>query len=91
MLLRTTTSLLRNIIINLNITIIIHHLRWAMMNPISTIASTTISHPSRRDRRRCATLFTNKLTGSSRQHRDLMRYDSMSSSNKRTLSIYSVG
>jgi hypothetical protein len=91
MLLRTTTSLLHNIIINLSITIIIHHLRWAMMNLVSTRALTTISHPLRWDRRRCSTPFTSKLNGSSRQHRDLMRYGSMSNSNKRTLSTYSIG
>jgi hypothetical protein len=52
---------------------------------------TTVSRPSRRDRRRCVTPFTNKLNGSNRQHRDLMRYGSTSNSNKRTLSTYSVG
>jgi hypothetical protein len=73
MLLRTYTSLhrniiinLRNIIINLCITIIIHHLRWAMMSLVSTKTSTTVSRPSRQDRRRYATPFTNKLNGSSR-------------------------
>jgi hypothetical protein len=52
---------------------------------------TTVSRPSRRDRRRCVTPFTNKLNGSNMQHRDLMRYGSTSNSNKRTLSTYSVG
>jgi hypothetical protein len=60
MLLRTTTSLLRNIIINLYITIIVHHLWWAMMSPISTRTSTTTSRPLSQDRRRYATPFTNK-------------------------------
>jgi hypothetical protein len=59
-LLRTTTSLLYNIIINLCITIIIHHLQWAMMSPISTRTSTTTSCPLSQDRRRYATPFTNK-------------------------------
>jgi hypothetical protein len=59
--------------------------------PGSTRASTTVSRPSRQDKKRCVTPFTNKLNGSSTQHRDLMRYSSTSSSNKRTLSTYSVG
>jgi hypothetical protein len=62
-----------------------------MMSPVSTRASTTISRPLRRNRRRCVTPFTNKLNDSSRQHRDLMRYGSTSNNNKRTLSNYSVG
>jgi hypothetical protein len=90
MLLRTTTSLLRNIIINFRITIIIYHLRWAMMSPVSTRTLTTVSRPSRQDRRRYATPFTNKLNGTSRRPTDLMSYSSMSD-NKQTLSTCSVG
>jgi hypothetical protein len=82
MLLMTTISLLRNIMINLHITIIIHHLRWAMMNPVSTRTSTTVSRPSRQDRRRYATPFTDKLNGCSRRPIDLMSYSSMGDNNK---------
>jgi hypothetical protein len=62
-----------------------------MMNPVSTRTSTIVSHPSRQDRRRYATPFTNKLNGYSRRPTDLMSYSSMGDSNKQTLSTYLVG
>jgi hypothetical protein len=81
----------RNIIINLRIAIIIHHLRWAMMSLVSTKTSTTVSRLSRQDRRRYATPFTNKLNGSSRQPTYLMSYGSIGDNNKRILSTCLVG
>jgi hypothetical protein len=59
--------------------------------PVSTRTSTTVSRPSRQDRRRYATPFTNQLNGSSRRPTDLMRYSSMSDNNMRTLSTCLVG
>jgi hypothetical protein len=63
-----------------------------MMSPVSTRTSTTISCPSRQDKRRYATPFTNKLNGSSsRQLTDLMSYSSIGDNNKRILSTCLVG